>query len=250
MPSESGMSQDAPVRENEVNSGEEVHEGCSFCEELFDTESISSPIVKEFFATFGRNTRVLFSTEKFFVVPSLGAMIPGHILLLPKNHYYSVGEMPEQDLREFELLAQEIRHILSSVYGCCSAFEHGCVEGAGKAGACVDHAHLHLLPIGKNLKSEIQAKFGRGIDIHSLSELRQFVQREIPYIYYEAPEGEARAYDAFLAPSQYFRQLVFAADPQVGNWDWKQDLRTSTVKVTYDALRGAFSEIEKHSSAR
>jgi diadenosine tetraphosphate (Ap4A) HIT family hydrolase len=244
------MPQITPIHQSDINSSGEAYDACSFCEEVVGAESISLPLVREFFATFGKNTRVLLETEKFFVVPSLGALLPGHILVLPKSHYYSIGEIPDSDLSEFECLVQNIRLALSNVYGFCSAFEHGCVEGAGKAGACIDHAHLHLLPLSKNLQHQIDIRFGCGADIHSFSELREIVERRVPYLYYEAPDGEARAYKAFHAPSQFFRQLVFATDREAGNWDWKQDLRTAVVRETYDTLRDAFTELEKQIYAR
>jgi diadenosine tetraphosphate (Ap4A) HIT family hydrolase len=218
---------------------------CSFCEEFHDPKSVTMPLLRGFFAEFGQDSRVLLETGSFVVVPSLGALVPGHILILPRSHYFSTAEMPEPELRYLESLASRSREIVSEVYGPCSFFEHGCVEGIGKAGACIDHAHLHLLPVGENLQPEIERKFGLAVSVRGLRDLKQFVSNGIPYLYYRPPDGLAYGYEARTAPTQFFRQLVFAARQDVPSWDWKSDLRVEAVKQTYDSLIAAFQELRK-----
>jgi ATP adenylyltransferase len=206
------------------------------------------PIIKQFFTFFGNNSRMLFRSSSYFVVPSVGALVRGHVLLVPKSHYYSVGEIPEPELREFEFLVSRVRTIILNTFGSCSAFEHGCVQGSGKGGACIDHAHLHLLPFPTDLGSQISRNFGPGVDIQSYSDLRQFVNKRVSYLYYEAPDGAARAFVAPLVPSQYFRQLIFATDRRIDNWDWRRDPRLSVVMGTYTSLLEAFSHLEEQSA--
>src|ERR1700722_7409348 len=156
-----------PVSRRETDTTRPTVEGCSFCEETTGAQAISLPLVREFFASSGRSTRTLLETRDFFVVPSLGALIAGHILLLPKAHYYSVGEIPAEKLAEFERLARYARTIVRETYGQCSEFEHGCIQGVGKAGACIDHAHLHLIPIASDVLTLIDARFGPGTSVRS-----------------------------------------------------------------------------------
>ncbi len=216
-------------------------DGCSFCEELLDPHYITLPAAKEFFQEFRYNKRILIETGGFFVVPSLGALVPGHVLILPKRHYYSVGEIADTDLAQFELLTQRVQSLLLRLYGSCSSFEHGCVEGVGKAGACIDHAHLHMLPLKTDLREGIQSRFGPGAEIHRFSELGQYVSQQIPYLYYRSPNGSSRAYEALQAPSQFFRQLIYATAHTTAPWDWKKDLRVAIVEETYESLRKLLS---------
>jgi ATP adenylyltransferase len=212
-------------------------DGCSFCEELLDAQNITLPAVKGFFQEFRYNKRILIETDGFFVVPSLGALVSGHVLILPKQHYYSVGEMASTDLAQFDMLVQRVQSLLLLVYGSCCSFEHGCVEGVGKAGACIDHAHLHMLPLKTDLRAAIESKFGPGTEIHQLSELGKFVSRQVPYLYYQSPSGWSRAYEARQAPSQFFRQLICATAHITASWDWKADLRVPIVEETYESLQ-------------
>jgi len=220
-------------------------DGCSFCEELLDLKSVTLPVVNRFFQEFRYSKRILLETEAFFVVPSLGALMPGHVLLLPKRHYYSVGEMNERDVAELGLLAERMECLLQRLYGFCSSFEHGCVKGVGKAGACIDHAHLHMLPLKTDLREAIRAKFGPGTEIHRLSELGQFASHQVPYLYYRAPEGSARGYEAQQAPSQFFRQLICSTTPTESPWDWKRDVRTRIVEETYESIREGLVKVSK-----
>jgi ATP adenylyltransferase len=224
-------------------------EFCSFCEELRDPSTVTLPLVKTFFSDFGQTSRMLLKTDQFFVVPSIGALIPGHVLLLPRTHHYSVGEIPETELRDFESLAVKSREIVSTIYGACTSFEHGCIEGVGRAGACIDHAHLHLLPLEQNLRPEIDKRFGPGIPVGQFADLRQFLFRRTPYLYYQDSSGSARAYQASIAPTQFFRQLVSTAVADSSPWDWKADLRVPVVRQTYERLRIAFRDLEKQLTA-
>jgi diadenosine tetraphosphate (Ap4A) HIT family hydrolase len=222
-----------------------VVELCSFCEECVGPETITLPLVRDFFSRAGIGSRVLLDTEAVFVVPSLGALMPGHILVLPKNHYYSVGEIDQIELREYELVVRESRRILREAYGHCSAFEHGCVEGVGRGGACIDHAHLHLLPLAQNLRTDIESRFGIGRQIDSLSELRFFFRRKLPYLYYEEPDSMGFAYEAPIVPSQFFRQLASRALGRVNNWDWKSDPNLPAVEKTLSVLRHPFCQFQR-----
>ncbi|MFZ1205394.1 MAG: HIT domain-containing protein [Candidatus Acidiferrales bacterium] len=221
-----------------------TQEGCSFCEEIVEPRRVSLPLVADFFRQFGRESRVLLDDPEFFVVPTLGPLVAGHILILPKTHFYSVGEMPESMLSRLEQIARNVREILRARYGSCSAFEHGCVDKIGKAGACIDHAHLHLLPVSQNLRPLVERSFGSGTEMKSFSGLRSFVRRSMPYLYYEDPAGLAMAYEAPIAPSQYFRQLMTATVRGNGDWDWKRDIGVATVIETYEALKRPLTEAE------
>ena len=209
------MAELGPVAEKSDKNAEH----CSFCEELFGPDEISSPLVKTFFAEAALSSRTLFETEKLFVVPSLGPLTVGHILVLPKSHYYSVGEIPPADLPELEYVVRESHKILTLTFGSCLAFEHGCVEDVGKPGACIDHAHLHMLPLKGDLRPAIEKRFGCGERIQSLRELRQFAGRRVPYLYYQDQDGEGHAYEALEAPSQFFRQVVAVLMHGAENWD-------------------------------
>ena len=68
----------------------------------------------------------------------------GYLLVSPLKHAYSLAEL--DDLRTLGILVDEIRAIVTDVYGPCVIFEHG-MTAAARVGGCVDHAHLHVAPV-------------------------------------------------------------------------------------------------------
>ena len=95
-----------------------------------------------------RATNIVYQTENFFVVPSLGQLgIEGYVLLCSKEHYAGVGSIPEDHESELERSLTLLRAIITDVYHSpVLIFEHGPRNGCAKGGGCFDHAHLHLLP--------------------------------------------------------------------------------------------------------
>ena len=91
--------------------------------------------------------RVLGEDEHFLVVPALGSIVPGHILLVSRRHVTSLAQLTELELMFLaELVNAWSSRIAESwgtpVYG----FEHGSAVGKSVR-ACIAHAHLQLLPL-------------------------------------------------------------------------------------------------------
>ena len=86
----------------------------------------------------------LYEDEDFAIILDIGPATFGHALLIPKNHYANLFEMPE------ELLAKSIQ--LAKVWGdkMVKAFHAdgmNLVQNNGlAAGQTVFHYHMHLIP--------------------------------------------------------------------------------------------------------
>ena len=86
----------------------------------------------------------LYEDEDFVIILDIGPATFGHALLIPKNHYANLFEMPE------ELLAKSIQ--LAKVWGdkMMKAFHAdgmNLVQNNGlAAGQTVFHYHMHLIP--------------------------------------------------------------------------------------------------------
>ena len=86
----------------------------------------------------------LFEDEDFVIILDIGPATFGHALIIPKNHYANIYEMPE------ELLSKSI--CLAKVWGekivkALHADGLNLVQNNGlAAGQTVFHYHLHLIP--------------------------------------------------------------------------------------------------------
>ena len=103
---------------------------CCFCEE-FDRGNMPSE---------EHCNRILEETLYAVALPSLGALAEGHILVVPKEHWFSLASIPLNTLKELNCVRNRMLNRLCVEYGPVLQFEHGVVKGRGGGcgiGACV-----------------------------------------------------------------------------------------------------------------
>ena len=86
----------------------------------------------------------LYEDEDFRVILDLGPATKGHALILPKNHFANLFEIPEDmDAKAF-ILAKKVAKKMKDVFGCDGV---NIVQNNGvAAGQTVFHFHIHLIP--------------------------------------------------------------------------------------------------------
>ena len=85
-------------------------------------------------------SKTLYEDEEFKVGPATR----GHALILPKNHYANLYELPDETAVKVMLLAKKMAVLMTEKLG-CDGFN--LVQNNGKAaGQTVFHFHLHLIP--------------------------------------------------------------------------------------------------------
>ena len=86
----------------------------------------------------------LYEDEEFRVILDLGPATKGHALILPKNHFANLFEIPEDmDAKAF-ILAKKVAKKMKDVFGCDGV---NIVQNNGvAAGQTVFHFHIHLIP--------------------------------------------------------------------------------------------------------
>lgn len=210
---------------------------CDFCNEF------SGGLENSFTARYHSElrSRIVVRTQNFNVLPSLGQIVEGYLLIVPVQHYTALADLPTQLVPELSRLCGRVRRALSSTYGPCLLFEHG--VRAGQSGGCgIDHAHLHAVPFAcarepiEELKHRHSFKFIGGI-----SEINDEVPPSSSYLYYENLSGQPCVFDVDFMPSQYVRKLL-AESMGIDLWDWReygseQALVSSLVRLS-DAFGG------------
>jgi ATP adenylyltransferase len=89
----------------------------------------------------------LLETDHFFAIPSLGSLVPGWLLVLPKEHYLSVSRIDTPLRAELGGLLYEAADLIGGLFGPATVFEHGASHRGSKVGCGVDHAHVHVVPL-------------------------------------------------------------------------------------------------------
>ena len=180
----------------------------------------------------------LFETRNFVALPSIGALVEGWLLLVPKRHFISLGELPDSMLSEMQDFKEFLCSILVACYGTVSAFEHGPNAERRAAGCGVDHAHLHLAPIFFDLLAEVKPLLPTGItwvpagiDVCKMTHLRG-----MDYLYLEQPIGSGHLVAHERLGSQLFRRAIASHLGIPEEYDWREYDQVPTVLATIQRM--------------
>lgn len=89
-------------------------------------------------------SNVLYENEKFKVILDRFPAAKGHMLVIPKNHYSNLFEMPEDHLSEVMILVKKMTNVLDEKY---KPDGINIVQNNGEvAGQSVFHFHMHIIP--------------------------------------------------------------------------------------------------------
>lgn len=103
-------------------------------------------------------SKTIYEDDKFRVILDLGPATKGHALILPKNHYANLYELPEDTAGDVMKLAKKMATVMTEKLG-CQGFN--LMQNNGEtAGQTVFHFHMHLIPRYENDGQEINWKPG------------------------------------------------------------------------------------------
>ena len=89
-------------------------------------------------------TDKIYEDEKFFAFLDINPVNPGHILVVPKNHYENIYSLPDEILCD---IGSVIKKIAVAVKKSVNADGINIImNNNGAAGQIVPHAHFHIIP--------------------------------------------------------------------------------------------------------
>ncbi|MCR5001232.1 MAG: HIT family protein [Lachnospiraceae bacterium] len=104
-------------------------------------------------------TNKIYEDDEFTVILDAGPANRGHSLIIPKEHYANVYELPEDIAGRAFILAKKIAGHMTDVLK-CDGFN--IVQNNGEAaGQTVFHFHMHLIPRFRGDGAMIQWKPGK-----------------------------------------------------------------------------------------
>jgi diadenosine tetraphosphate (Ap4A) HIT family hydrolase len=213
---------------------------CEFCDEWAGGQSNS------FRLNFSQEllpSRTLASTEHFKIVVGLGALREGYLLVLPSAHIRCMGYLsqPEHFL-ELACILKKIREVCEAHYQSpLIFFEHGNYSDDKPGGSCLDHAHIHCLPLTQSISQILDTQLS-GHPIQQLMELRKPILAQKSYLFVENQAGQRFAYLVpDHLPSQYMRRIWASLVAKDDLWDWDVFLGKENILKTYQELRPYFN---------
>lgn len=95
--------------------------------------------------------QVLFETEHFYAISSIGGFIPGWVLVCTKAHQLNLSTLYAN--KSFLEFVSKVQEVISKKYGACVFFEHGAVTEGSKTACGANHAHLHIVPFAQSIQT-------------------------------------------------------------------------------------------------
>lgn len=213
---------------------------CEFCDEFSDGRN------NTFILRYGPELldRVILATERFCVIPSLGQITQGHLLVVPTGHFCSLCDLPIEHIEELENLCLVVRSTLRKTFGACVFFEHG-IRGEGGGGCGIDHAHMHAVPVEAGGVLDILSCEFSGSVVGSLAEVKGTLARTSSYLLFEDANSTRHVFPVESLPSQYMRKLV-AESIGKREWDWRKCGYEPDMLSTMRLLLPIFSPVAAH----
>lgn len=190
--------------------------------------------------------RPFLESTSFEVWPSVGSLVEGWMLVVPKDHYIAIGALPQGLFEELDEVLRSLIPILEQ-YGPPAFFEHGPAQPQQPVGCGVDHAHLHVVPTQCNLLDGAR-KILPSLDWSQVRNIRDTAElhlQGLPYLYLEQPLGKSFIATSLNIPSQLFRKVIAAHVGRPDGYDWRHFPEESNVRATIRKL----SATGQHSSA-
>jgi len=197
-------------------------------------------MAKNFFENKDYNTPVL-ETNNFVVIPSLGSLVDGWLLIVPKAYYLNFSQLSTNLLEEVHDIVSHLTTRFLPLFESerFVLFEHGPADLFSTAGCGVDYAHLHWVPCDFDLRKGASDLLGLDFtwnEIASIDELNAKVLSQQDYLYLQDQEGRHFITCQSTVPSQTFRQVIAHYLHQPERYDWKQYSGVEHINSVYEKL--------------
>ncbi len=215
---------------------------CRYCENIFSKPFTLEP---------GVQNRILFESEHFVAVPTLGALVQGWLLIVSKRHRICMGDLDPSLLEEMVGFKNRVARVVEFHYGSVAVFEHGPSKPNQALGCGVDHAHLHIVPTECNLITGLSNIHQNDVlwqDSEGIQDAAEYHAKGFEYLYIEQPTDKALIAKAHGFGSQLFRKVIAQHIGKPEWFDWKvyegaKNIRLTIEKLTSEATRRDFDLI-------
>lgn len=192
-----------------------MQHSCSLCREI-NSETI--PFGYEQYNLLIKNKlNIIAQNNSFTLIPSIGPLNNGHILIVPNRHILSFAELKSEELQDLLDIKNKIINYNNLFYGLpVEFFEHGTGISNNYCGSCISHAHLHCVPSRVSLTNYINDIGLKMVDTNIQNEIT-----ENGYLYFEDILGNVFFDNTGNYESQLFRKYYAKYIFKEIEWNWR-----------------------------
>lgn len=171
---------------------------------------------------------IIYETDSFRVIPSIGALIDGYVLIVTKEHINSLCELNEEQKKEYESLIIKVSKTFEEIYGKTPIlFEHGTPDIVNSVRAnSIIHAHSHIVNFEFENEKEIIKKYNFA-SVESFNDVKNE-----NYIFFKNNNDEKFVTYQFDSVSQLMRILIANEVNKERQYNWREfDLKENIIAM-------------------
>lgn len=175
--------------------------------------------------------REVAETEHFVVLPTLGSLVPGWLLVVPRRAMPNLSHLTVTERDGLEALVGQLSEQAATFSSTVFYFEHGGV--AGSSISCgVDQAHLHIAPLPFDLITAAAMQRDVRWDRTSATRLSAIELRHSEYLMVGSQDRPALVGRPLQPTSQWFRRLIASHLGRPEEWDYRQYPALDVMDIT------------------
>lgn len=192
---------------------------CEFCAEFQSTPE------SRFHRVYGAhlNSRIVLKSRSFAVLPTIGQLFKGSLLIVPELHIETLSMLKSSELVELEQVVMTTEKMIGS-FGRPLIYEHG-ARMCTSSGCGIYHAHLHVIPVPRTLRLQ-ELSLGELVQKGSLTAALLELHSAPQYLLCRDTEHNL----GFVLPatdddprfrSQFMRRHLARLFSLQNEWDWR-----------------------------
>ena len=163
---------------------------------------------------------ILDETNHFYILPTVGSLVDGYILVVSKRHINSMSELTKNEMDEYNFIIKKYRNIFRDIYGKYPiVFEHGSPVSDNSIRAnSVIHAHSHIV----NHAYLDEPKIIKRLNFKPIQRIEDIKSNENYIMYINNNNFKYVTYN-FEPISQLMRKLIAKDLKYEDKFDWKKE---------------------------
>lgn len=162
---------------------------------------------------------ILDEKNHFYILPTVGSLVDGYILVVSKRHINSMSELTKNEMDEYNFIIEKYRNIFRDIYGKYPiVFEHGSPVSDNSIRAnSVIHAHSHIV----NHAYLDEPKIIKRLNFKPIQRIEDIKSNENYIMYINNNNFKYVTYN-FEPISQLMRKLIAKDLKYEDKFDWKK----------------------------
>lgn len=192
---------------------------CILCSEITGNDALSSMLRES------ENGQVkkkfIVETDNLILIQDISPIVPGHCLIVTRQHLCSFAEAREEVWQELTGVKQaavdaSMQHTREYFF-----FEHGTSSLTQTGGACIAHAHIHFIPIAVDMLHYLAPVSVAPLTLGGIDMRSTLSGKSVEYLYYEDMNGKGCVVFEPKRPlKKQFVRAAVALELGLTNWDW------------------------------